>query len=138
MSTAPEETGDLSGPQEVAGETAGAQVAAEKGSVGGPELAATTFTTRLWAIIIGTTVVAGLAIFLQVMASAAQAVPGWHPWLIVVNIVVVVVAGLVGLYLFTDRASKKRDPRTVKAIGIALGIYALAQAIVALFILIGE
>lgn len=91
---------------------------------------------RLWLIIIGTIFVGGLAVTLQVIAALEQEIPGWNTGATITNVVLGVIVGLYGLYLSTNMGAANEHPQIVKGIGIALGIYALAQGVMALFILL--
>lgn len=96
------------------------------------ELAPRIFTARLRIIIAGVTVVGGFGVALQLGATVVEKDSYWHLWLVGSNTGLVLAIALFGLYLFTDKIVKKKDQRTVKIVGIVLGIYTLAQSVTAL------
>lgn len=93
------------------------------------------FTGR-WGVIIGGSVIAAiLGSVLQIASANAQAEPEGPQGAIYANSIVGALVGIYALYLFTNVANANEKPSVVKALGIGIGIYALAQATTAVFML---
>lgn len=84
------------------------------------------------AIIFGGTIfVSVIALALQIADLVSREVPGWSKGAIGTNIVVGLMIAAYGWYLSTDKGVENENPKIIKAIVIALGIYTLTQAVFA-------